>query len=57
VLLFGSEAISTIEHYAEADDRPDFTEHADGSLEDRGYGLHGMMSRHLAEHGLTGAPS
>jgi acetyl-CoA C-acetyltransferase len=57
VLLFGSEAISTIEHYAEADDRPDFTEHADGSLEDRGYGLHGMLSRHLAEHGLTGAPS
>jgi acetyl-CoA C-acetyltransferase len=57
VLLFGSEAISTIEHYADADDRPDFTEHADGSLEDRGYGLDGMMSRHLAEHGLTGAPS
>ncbi|HUC26375.1 MAG TPA: acetyl-CoA acetyltransferase [Streptosporangiaceae bacterium] len=57
VLLFGSEAISTIEHYAEAADRPDFTEHADGSLEDRGYGLDGMMSRHLAEHGLTGAPS
>jgi acetyl-CoA C-acetyltransferase len=57
VLLFGSEAISTIEHFADADDRPDFTEHAGGSLEDRGYGLHGMFSRHLAEHGLTGAPS
>jgi len=57
VLLFGSEAISTIEHYAEADDRPDFTEHAEGSLEDRGYGLDGMFSRHLADHGLTGAPS
>ncbi|HKD89208.1 MAG TPA: acetyl-CoA acetyltransferase [Streptosporangiaceae bacterium] len=57
VLLVGSEAISTIQHYAEADDRPDFTEHADGSLEDRGYGLDGMMSRHLAEHGLTGAAS
>ena len=57
VLLVGSEAISTIEHYAEAADRPDFTEQAGGSLEDRGYGLHGMFSRHLAEHGLTGAPS
>jgi acetyl-CoA C-acetyltransferase len=57
VLLFGSEAISTIEHYAETDDRPDFTEHAGGSLEDRGHGLHGMISRHLVEHGLTGAPS
>jgi acetyl-CoA C-acetyltransferase len=57
VLLFGSEAISTIEHYASADDKPDFSEHADGSLEDRGYGLQGMMSRHLAAHGLTGAPA
>jgi acetyl-CoA C-acetyltransferase len=56
-LLFGSEAISTIEHFAHADRRPDFTEHAEGSLEDRGYGLSGMMSRHLAAHGLTGAPS
>jgi acetyl-CoA C-acetyltransferase len=56
-LLFGSEAISTIEHCAKAGDRPDFTEHADGSLEDRGYGLAGMLSRHQAAHGLTGAPS
>ena len=55
VLLFGSEAISTIEHFARADkaDRPDFTEHAEGSLEDRGYGLKGLMSRHLAAHGLS----
>ena len=59
VLLFGSEAISTIEHYAKAEepDRPDFAEHADGSLEDRGYGLRGMLSRHLAAHGLVGAPA
>jgi acetyl-CoA C-acetyltransferase len=65
VLLFGSEAISTIEHfanrahYAKADkaDRPDFTEHAEGSLEDRGYGLEGIISAHLAAHGLIGAPS
>ena len=56
-LLFGSEAISTVEHFARSDQRPDFTEHAEGSLEDRGYGLSGMMSRHLAAHGLTGAPS
>lgn len=57
VLLFGSEAISTIERYARAEDRPDFTEHAEGSLEDRGYGLRGMLSMHQAAHGLTGAPS
>ena len=56
-LLFGSEAISTIDRYAGAGDRPDFTEHAGGSLEDRGYGLHGLMSMHLAAHGLTDAPS
>jgi acetyl-CoA C-acetyltransferase len=57
VLLFGSEAISTIKRYARAEDRPDFTEHADGSLEDRGYGLRGMISMHQAAHGLTDAPS
>ena len=57
VLLFGSEAISTIKHYAKREDKPDFTEHAEGSLDDRGHGLRGMMSRHLAAHGLTGAPS
>jgi len=57
VLLFGSEAISTIKRYAGAEDKPDFTEHADGSLEDRGYGLRGMVSMHQAAHGLTDAPS
>jgi acetyl-CoA C-acetyltransferase len=59
VLLFGSEAISTIEHCARADpaDRPDFTEHAEGSVEDRGYGLKGLISLHLAAHGLSDAPS
>ncbi len=60
VLIFGSEAISTIEHYTRAGDgtdRPDFTEHAEGSLEDRGYGLRGLISMQQAAHGLTGAPS
>jgi len=64
-LIFGSEAISTISHLARQSegqnegqgDGPDFTEHAEGSLEDRGYGLAGLMSRHQAAHGLTGAPS
>ncbi|WP_328475759.1 acetyl-CoA acetyltransferase [Actinoplanes sp. NBC_00393] len=57
VLLAGSEAISTIEKYAKDDDRPDFSEHVDGTLEDRGLGLRGLMSRHHAAHGLTDAPS
>jgi acetyl-CoA C-acetyltransferase len=56
-LIFGAEAISTVERYAAAGDRPDFSEHADGSLEDRGYGLDGMFSPHQAAHGLTGPPS
>jgi acetyl-CoA C-acetyltransferase len=49
VLLAGSEAISTMERYARAEDRPDFTEHTDGSLEDRGCGLRGMVSMHQAD--------
>jgi acetyl-CoA C-acetyltransferase len=57
VLIVGSEAISTTDHYAVAEDRPDFTEHAGGSLEDRGYGLRGLVSADLATHGLAGMPS
>jgi acetyl-CoA C-acetyltransferase len=56
-LIVGSEAISTARHFAGADGRPDFTETVGGSLEDRGYGLAGLGSRHLAAHGLTDAPS
>jgi acetyl-CoA C-acetyltransferase len=63
-LTFGAEAISTVLHFAGADPagadpagRPDFTEHADGSLEDRGYGLGGLASRYNAAHGLTDAPT
>ena len=56
-LIFGAEAISTAARYADAPDRPDFEEHADGSLEDRGYGLDGMVSAYQAAHGLAGAPT
>ena len=56
-LVVGSEAISTTRHFAKSPDRPDFTETVGGSLEDRGYGLAGVSSRHLAAHGLTDAPS
>ncbi|MFF5290212.1 acetyl-CoA acetyltransferase [Paractinoplanes globisporus] len=57
VLIFGSEAISTIEKYAADSEKPDFSEHVDGDLEDRGYGLRGLVSMHQAAHGLTDAPS
>ncbi|MEU3169822.1 acetyl-CoA acetyltransferase [Streptosporangium sp. NPDC006930] len=56
-LIFGSEAISTALHLAGAEDRPDFSETVEGDLEDRGYGLKGLVSRFLAAHGLAGAPS
>jgi acetyl-CoA C-acetyltransferase len=56
-LVVGAEAISTSEALAGADDRPDWTEHVDGDLEDRGYGLEGLVSMELASHGLTDAPS
>ncbi|HEY2506655.1 MAG TPA: acetyl-CoA acetyltransferase [Streptosporangiaceae bacterium] len=59
VLLAGAEALSTVQHFAASasGERPDFTEHADGSLEDRGYGLDGIFTPYLAAHGLTGAAS
>ena len=57
VLLAGAEAISTVRRYAREADRPDFTEHVPGSLEDRGYGLDGLASAHLIAHGLTGGPA
>lgn len=54
VLLAGSEAISTERHFAAADpaDKPDFTEVVGGSLDDRGYGLRGLISAPLMAHGL-----
>ncbi|WP_433832583.1 acetyl-CoA acetyltransferase [Actinoplanes sp. CA-015351] len=57
VLLSGSEAISTIAGYAQSPDRPDFSEHVGGSLEDRGFGLDGLLDQHTAAHGLTDTTS
>ncbi len=56
-LAFGSEAISTARGLAAAPDKPDFTEHAEGDLEDRGYGLAGLVSMEGTQHGLSDAPS
>ena len=59
VLVFGSEAISTVRHEMKSDaaELPSFTEQVEGSLEDRGYGLGGMTSRYQTRHGLTDASS
>jgi acetyl-CoA C-acetyltransferase len=57
VLIVSGEAISTARHLAKAEDRPDFTEHVDGDLEDRGFGLKGLVSRYVVDHGLDDAPA
>lgn len=56
VLLCGSDATSTLRHFAKADNKPDFTETIDGQLEDRGFGLEDFVERYTVIHGLTGAP-
>ena len=60
VLLAGAEAMSTIRHLAKSDDKPDFSDDPadpDGIYEDRGFGLHGLISMEQAAHGLTNAPA
>lgn len=57
VLLTGAEAISTIERLAASDNPPDFTEHAPGSLEDRGFGLDGIITPEHFPYGLTDTPA
>ncbi|MCW2295471.1 acetyl-CoA C-acetyltransferase [Rhodococcus erythropolis] len=56
-LIFGSEAMSTVRHLAKAENRPDFNEEIDGDLEDRGFGLKGLITMSAVAHGLTDAPS
>lgn len=56
VLLCGSDATSTLRHFAKSDDKPDFTETVGGQLEDRGYGLEDFVERYTVIHGLTSAP-
>jgi len=56
-LAFGSEAISTARGLAKDPNKPDFTETVEGDLEDRGFGLKGLMSIEASNHGLVDAPS
>lgn len=53
VLLVGAEAISTARHLAGATERPDFTETVAGAVEDRGYGIAGLVTRPMYDHGLV----
>ncbi|MGH3523141.1 MAG: acetyl-CoA acetyltransferase, partial [Mycobacterium sp.] len=56
-LAFGSDATSTTRYFAQADNRPDFSETVDGQLEDRGHSLDGLISRYTVVHGLVDAPT
>lgn len=56
VMIIGSEPGSTARYFADRDDKPDFTEHIDGQLEDRGHQIHQYISDYTIKHGLTGAP-
>ncbi|ORW38380.1 acetyl-CoA acetyltransferase [Mycobacterium paraense] len=55
-LIFGSDATSTLRHFANAEHKPDFTETVDGDLEDRGHGIEKLITRYTVIHGLTSAP-
>ena len=55
-VIFGSDATSTLRHFAQAENKPDFTETVDGDLEDRGHGIEKLISRYTVIHGLTSAP-
>lgn len=55
VMIMGSEPGSTARYFADRDDKPDFTEHVEGQLEDRGHQIHQYFTEYTASHGLTGA--
>lgn len=56
VMIMGSEAGSTARYFANRDDKPDFTEHIEGQLEDRGHQIFSYIDDYTIQHGLTGAP-
>ncbi|AQA02144.1 acetyl-CoA acetyltransferase [Mycobacterium sp. MS1601] len=55
-MVMGSEPGSTARYFAGRDDKPDFTEHIGGQLEDRGHQIYSYIDEYTVTHGLTGAP-
>jgi acetyl-CoA C-acetyltransferase len=55
-MILGSEPGSTAKYFADRDDKPDYTEHVEGQLEDRGHGIYSYIDEYTVSHGLTGAP-
>ncbi|MBB2990959.1 acetyl-CoA C-acetyltransferase [Mycolicibacterium iranicum] len=56
VMIMGSEPGSTAKYFSNRDDKPDFTEHVGGQLEDRGHQIYSYIDEYTVTHGLTGAP-
>lgn len=52
-VLFGLDNSSTLRHFADAEDKPDFSETVGGQLEDRGYGWEEFIDPNIVIHGLT----
>ena len=52
-LITGSEAISTVRHLTGKGETRDWSEAVGGPLEDRGYGVSGLLTRELIQHGGT----
>lgn len=53
--IVGAEAISTVLALATKGEKPDWSEEVGGTLEDRGFGLDGLLEPALMAHGATGA--
>lgn len=66
VVIMGSEPGSTARYFAnragaseatgQGSTKPDFTEHVEGQLEDRGHQIFSYIDDYTVQHGLTGAP-
>ncbi|QLC23111.1 acetyl-CoA acetyltransferase [Parasphingopyxis sp. CP4] len=51
--IVGSEAISTVLALSKKGEKPDWSEEIDGELEDRGFGMRGLLDSTLIAHGLA----
>jgi acetyl-CoA C-acetyltransferase len=51
-LIFGSEAISTVRHLQSLGETRDWSQTVGGQMEDRGYGLEGLLTGELIQHGV-----
>ena len=56
-LLVGSEAISTVRHLTSRGESRDWSESIGGQLEDRGFGMEGLLNADLPRHGARTAIS